>query len=66
VPMTTFNSASEKKRRLRSRAKIHRWTMRTAASTLAYRRREQLQRRIVEAHSLGFRKFSEQMRAGPL
>jgi hypothetical protein len=33
----------------------------------AYRGREQLalQRRTVEAHSPGFRKFSEQMRAGP-
>jgi hypothetical protein len=35
--MAAFNSASERKRRLRSRAKIHRWIMRTAASTLAYR-----------------------------
>ncbi|MGY4372739.1 hypothetical protein ACVWZ3_000378 [Bradyrhizobium sp. i1.3.6] len=36
--IATFNSASEKKRRLRSRAKIHRWTIRTAASTLALSR----------------------------
>jgi hypothetical protein len=36
--MAMFSSASEKKRALRSRAKIQRWTMRTAASTLALSR----------------------------
>ena len=36
--IATFNSASEKKRMLRSRAKIHRSTISTAVSTFALSR----------------------------